>query len=396
MIRPWLRWKQPAIGSPAAQRDLAGLPAEAETALTSSQASRPDIYRTLLQLRFADAIGWIVDEVAVEGPELTMSGWALAYQAPQAAMRFLINGAPFQAVEWPLPSADVGRVFDTLPFAQSCRFVCRHRAESVGELFVGDYACLSFVAPYGLNQDTYRRAQFMLNPALERPLPDHARINRVISGDAMRYRMGGATLAKRVDTYLTGRFGRPMASFASVLDWGSGAARVTRYLIRLCTGRVTGVDIDADNVAWCAATFPEATFLNGPLLPPLSCAGESFDLVITISVFTHLDEETQFRWLDELRRVVRPGGIVLASIHGMAQMGLYGAHGQQVLDTAENGFIVLGQNNQLDGFIPDGMYYKNVAHSADYVLAQWSKYFDVIEIVEGIAAHQDLVVMVRR
>jgi SAM-dependent methyltransferase len=341
-------------------------------------------------------IGWIVDRVAVDGTELTISGWALTYRVHPDTMLFLINGVPFQTVQWPLPSSDVGRVFETLPFAESCRFSCRHTVAAPDELFVDDYACLSFVPPYGLNQDTYRRAEFVLNPALESPLPDHGRINRVISGDAMSYRLGGSTLAKRLDAYLAQRFGRPLASFASVLDWGSGAGRVTRHLIRLCTGQVTGIDIDADNVAWCAGALPGARFLQGPLLPPLPCADGSFDLVITISVFTHLDAATQFLWLAELRRIVRRGGIVLASIHGMAQMALYGAGGQQVCDTCEQGFVVLGQNSQLDGFIPDATYYKNVAHSPDYVLREWREYFDVTEIVEGIAAHQDLVVMVRR
>ncbi len=98
-----------------------------------------------MQLHLAEAIGWIVDRVTLEGPELTMSGWALPYRAPADAMRFLINREPFQQAEWPLASPDVAQVYEELPFAGTCRFVCRHRGASAADLFVDDYACLSFV-----------------------------------------------------------------------------------------------------------------------------------------------------------------------------------------------------------------------------------------------------------
>jgi SAM-dependent methyltransferase len=361
----------------------------------SAEPRAHDIYRTLIQLRFAETIGWIVDHASVEGCDFTMYGWALAYQAPAEAMQFLINGVPFQRVEWPLASPEVAQTFNELPFSQSCRFVCHHRATSVEELFIDDYACLSFVTPFGLHRETYRRSEFILNPKLEPPVPDLERINRVIAGEAKNYRYGGATMAKRLDAYLNQRFGRALSSFASVLDWGCGAGRVTRHLARLCTGLVTGIDIDADNIAWCAEAIPSATFVHGPLHPPLACPDGSFDLVITVSVFTHLDEATQFSWLAELRRIVRPGGIVLASIHGLAQLAWFEVSDAQLLETGRRGILVLGENHQLDGFIAGTAYYKNVVHSHDYVLSEWGKYFDVIEIVESMATNQDLVVMVR-
>ena len=227
-------------------------------------------------------------------------------------------------------------------------------------------------------------------------MPDHAQINRVIAGDVMSYRMGGATMAKRLEAYLLQRFSRPLADFDAILDWGCGAGRLTRHLAHLCPGHVTGVDIDPDNLAWCAGAIPGAVFVGGSLQPPLPFEDGAFDLVVAISVFTHLDEEIQFRWLAELRRILRPGGVLLASIHGFAQMALYGASGDQIREIGSRGFVVLGRNSQLDGLIGDDAYYKNVAHSPAYILSEWRRYFDTLEIVEGIATNQDLVVMVRR
>jgi SAM-dependent methyltransferase len=43
---------------------------------------------------------------------------------------------------------------------------------------------------------------------------------------------------------------------------------------------------------------------------------ESFDLVYALSVFTHLTGDLQIAWRDELRRVLRPGGLLLVTTHG--------------------------------------------------------------------------------
>jgi SAM-dependent methyltransferase len=362
---------------------------------SASPPAAPDIRQTMLQLRLAEAIGWIVDRADVVGDSFEMAGWALSPTTRLSALRFLLNGEPFAEVDWPLPSPDVAAYFPQLPYAAQCRFICRQKLSAPDRPFPDGYARLSCVPPHGANGRGYRKSVYMLNPALEPPIPDHARIVRVIAGDATSYRLGGASLAKRIDAYLADRFSRPLASFAAVLDWGCGAGRVTRQLIRLCDGRVTGIDIDPDNVGWCAAAFPGATFAVGPLQPPLPYPDASFDLVLAISVFTHLDEATQFRWLAELRRVVRSGGIVLASIHGMAQMAFYKVPSQHVLDVNERGFLLSGQNDQLDAVIDDKKYYKNVTQSHDYIYEQWSEYFAVCDIVEGIAANQDLVAMLR-
>jgi len=356
----------------------------------------PNIHQVLQQLRLAEIVGCVLDRANVVGDTFEAVGWAVSPTTRLEDLRFLLNGKPFAEVAWPLASPDVAAAFPGLPYATACRFVCRHPVTTADAVFPGDYATIACVPPYGVHQRTYRRSHSVLNPALEAPMPDAARIDRVIGGDAASFRQGGATIAKRFDAYLAERFGRPLASFASVLDWGCGAGRVTRHLVRLCAGQVTGVDIDHDNIGWCQESLPQARFLVGPLQPKLPLDDGAFDLAIGISVFTHLDEPTQFRWLDELRRVVRPGGIVLMSIHGMAQLAFYNSPGTFLLDAYRQGFMFYGQNGQLDTVLDDKTYYKNVIQSHDYVFARWSEYFDVVEIVEGMAGNQDLVVMLRR
>ena len=67
---------------------------------------------------------------------------------------------------------------------------------------------------------------------------------------ATRFAMGGAMIFKNIEHYL-GEMELGWDDFTRVLDWGCGAGRVTRYLLGDTPCAVTGVDIDADNIAWC-------------------------------------------------------------------------------------------------------------------------------------------------
>jgi SAM-dependent methyltransferase len=60
------------------------------------------------------------------------------------------------------------------------------------------------------------------------------------------------------------------------------------------------------------------------LAPPLPYPNESFDLITALSVFTHLPEPLQLPWISELRRVLRPGGLLALSVHGRASLDKLG------------------------------------------------------------------------
>jgi ubiquinone/menaquinone biosynthesis C-methylase UbiE len=59
--------------------------------------------------------------------------------------------------------------------------------------------------------------------------------------------------------------------------------------------------------------------VNG-LEPPLIFGDESFDLVYAISVFSHLTAPLQIGWRNELRRVLRPGGLLLLTTQGSSYL----------------------------------------------------------------------------
>lgn len=105
----------------------------------------------------------------------------------------------------------------------------------------------------------------------------------------------------------------------SVLDFGCGCGRVTRYF-REFGGEVAGSDLSADAIAWCRENLGFGRFLTNAIAPPLGFDAESFDLVYALSVFTHLTGDLQLAWRDELRRVLRPGGRLLITTHGTSYL----------------------------------------------------------------------------
>jgi SAM-dependent methyltransferase len=110
-----------------------------------------------------------------------------------------------------------------------------------------------------------------------------------------------------------------VGSVHSVLDFGCGCGRVTRYWHDF-EGDVAGSDLSPRAVEWCRSNLPFAQFDVNGLAPPLRFDDERFDLVYAYSVFTHLTGELQLAWRDELRRVLRPGGQLLLSTHGRSYL----------------------------------------------------------------------------
>ena len=67
---------------------------------------------------------------------------------------------------------------------------------------------------------------------------------------------------------------------------------------------------------WCQNHYLDSRFYTGSEFSSSPHQDSSFDLIYAISVLTHLDEAHQHQWPDEWRRIVRPGGIVIATFRG--------------------------------------------------------------------------------
>ena len=107
----------------------------------------------------------------------------------------------------------------------------------------------------------------------------------------------------------------------------------------------------------------------------------------------NLSEESHFAWLRELKRITGKGAILLISVQGPAQMGLGHMPTPTVRELEEKGFLAQGRNVQLDEVMGNNDHYINAIQSRAYIRERWSQYFTIVDIVDAIAANQDLVVM---
>ena len=113
------------------------------------------------------------------------------------------------------------------------------------------------------------------------------------------------------------QLGTPLAEESAVLDFGCGWGRITRFFLHDVAARnLVGIDAMPTAVELCGEIGAPWTVVLGPLVPPTTLEPESFDLVYAYSVFSHLAPATADAWIEELGRVLRPGGILVLTTRG--------------------------------------------------------------------------------
>lgn len=102
-----------------------------------------------------------------------------------------------------------------------------------------------------------------------------------------------------------------------VLDLGCGWGRHMRFFWQLVDGEnLYGADIDPKFIALCKELFPSGDFINNDREPPLPLESDSFDIVWSYSVFTHINQEYNLKWMKEIHRVLRKGGMFILTTQG--------------------------------------------------------------------------------
>ena len=178
----------------------------------------------------------------------------------------------------------------------------------------------------------------------------------------------------------------PLAELESVLDFGCGCGRVTRWWSDF-HGRVAGSDVSRSAIEWCRTNLPFARFEQNALAPPLMFDDESFDLVYALSVFTHLTADLQLAWRDEVRRVLRPGGQLLLTTHGRSYVPRLG---EEERTSFERGDLVVRWGDVA------GTNLCSAYHPETYLRDTFADGFDFLELeAEGARGNptQDLVLL---
>jgi len=102
----------------------------------------------------------------------------------------------------------------------------------------------------------------------------------------------------------------------AILDLGVGGGRTTPYLSSIAS-RYVGVDYAEEMIAACRRKFPHLSFELADAADLSQFLPSSFDAVVI--AFNGIDyvtpDEARFRALQEIRRVLKPDGILIFSSH---------------------------------------------------------------------------------
>ena len=216
---------------------------------------------------------------------------------------------------------------------------------SVAKLILGDRALEWWAAVGPLVDPACKAAAPPLPPdRLRRVVSDHQPEMFLWTGF-----VDAGLLMDAVDRGLLGQSGP-----VRFLDFGGGCGRVARHLATADGYAVTLADTNAEHVAYSAAAIPRlATFACGDR-PPLARSAGSFDAALALSVFTHLSSEAYDAWLKEMSRILRPGGLLVATLHGpeaTARIATTPVLQQYFRMTAAEARKILAEISRPEGFV---------------------------------------------
>lgn len=157
-----------------------------------------------------------------------------------------------------------------------------------------------------------------------------------------------------------------------ILDFGCGAGRTLKHFMAEAEhGEFWGVDLDATSVQLLQDTVcPPLHVLRSDYMPPLELEGDSFDLIWSISVFTHLTDNS-LPWLVELHRLLKPGGLLIATYMGRWTSDLLAG---EPWDEDRVGMNVLRHNHPAADGAPLTMI------SEWWLREHWGRAFEILQI----------------
>ncbi|TDQ92450.1 methyltransferase family protein [Paraburkholderia silvatlantica] len=206
----------------------------------------------------------------------------------------------------------------------------------------------------------------------------------------------------------------PVQRNSRVLDFGCGWGRYLRFFWKdVQVSGIFGVDIDPDILSVCHNTKVPGQLSR--ILPTgsLPFADGFFSHIMAYSVFTHLPEPIHLHWMEEIARVIQPGGTFTLTLEPrrflnfVAEQGKnsslsewhkamakYAASVPDFLKAFDEGKLVYlptGGGNHRDSDV-----YGDAAVPLSFIKEHWGRHFDIVEYIDDAQKFWQAVLVVRR
>jgi SAM-dependent methyltransferase len=230
---------------------------------------------------------------------------------------------------------------------------------------------------------------------------------RVGSRGAAEFLRAGRDCADALDAAAQAHLGLSIGAGGRTLDFGCGCGRTLRHFAPL---RIEGCDVDRTAIAWLQRHVGRQRFVVNEFSPPLPFPAATFDLVYSVSIFTHLSERSQLAWLQEIARVLKPGAGALLTVQSEHALPFFldgvleistsmqqriAGHGPL---TGDNDFIFEPYEvDTVRAFPGVSTDYGLTFQTRAYIDRVWSKHFEICGVDAGsVDGLQDVVALRRR
>jgi SAM-dependent methyltransferase len=334
---------------------------------------------------------WCLDHIEIGDSEIILSGWVVPPNGDWDSVKFFINDKPCE-VDLRVDRFDLLSVFPFWTGVKETGFKIRLSKQSLDsnkEIIVLSRSPDSAVTKYS-------NYYFPINEIFYNNLPSAYLRTQVHGSDSIpAYVLEGYSAYKKIEFLFQEHLGKNLDEIEQILDWGCGCGRVLQHFSGL-NNQMHGVDINQDGIDWCIKNI-SSNFSVSKLDPPLPFEASYFDAIYGVSILTHLSTEDQRRWIEELIRVTRPGGIIVLSYHGLNSLIRFNLPEESFDELSKSQYLNIGKSDSLGKDSEVGSkYYDSVQLASSFDAIIPKNCTDILFHESVFGNHQDVVVIKRK